>query len=283
MLNLRYFLDPRFGVAAGVITLVFFAMFGFFFLLTQYFQLVGLRHARSRRQATSVRDGDDDRCSELAEDRSSPRRQRRRRHRPDRCLSRHVPVHDRSRRYAVLAVGAGGHGHGRRNGDVHSDDDRLDHVGSPDGQGRCRLGDERHDSQLVVHLCRSARQSRRIALRHQAGAALDLLPESLHGQASESLAGDCTQAAKSVVRPASSCEHRREAFLSGVHLAQSSPDVSLLAAASCTASSSGNPHAHGAATRQGNLLSCSPTSDRSHDVTSRLDRTNRLPTTATAA
>ncbi len=40
MLNLRYFLDPRFGVAAGVITLTFFAMFGFFFLLTQYFQLV---------------------------------------------------------------------------------------------------------------------------------------------------------------------------------------------------------------------------------------------------
>ncbi len=40
MLDLRYFLDPRFGVAAGVITLVFFAMFGFFFLLTQYFQLV---------------------------------------------------------------------------------------------------------------------------------------------------------------------------------------------------------------------------------------------------
>ncbi len=40
MLNLRYFLDPRFGVASGVITLNFFAMFGFFFLLTQYFQLV---------------------------------------------------------------------------------------------------------------------------------------------------------------------------------------------------------------------------------------------------
>jgi MFS transporter, DHA2 family, multidrug resistance protein len=40
MLNLQYFLDPRFGVAAGVITLIFFAMFGFFFLMTQYFQLV---------------------------------------------------------------------------------------------------------------------------------------------------------------------------------------------------------------------------------------------------
>jgi EmrB/QacA subfamily drug resistance transporter len=40
MLNLHYFRDPRFGVAAGVITLIFFSMFGFFFLLTQYFQLV---------------------------------------------------------------------------------------------------------------------------------------------------------------------------------------------------------------------------------------------------
>lgn len=40
MLNMRYFLEPRFGVASGVITLQFFAMFGFFFLLTQYFQLV---------------------------------------------------------------------------------------------------------------------------------------------------------------------------------------------------------------------------------------------------
>jgi EmrB/QacA subfamily drug resistance transporter len=40
MLNLRFFLDPRFGVASAVITLVFFSMFGFFFLLTQYFQLV---------------------------------------------------------------------------------------------------------------------------------------------------------------------------------------------------------------------------------------------------
>ena len=40
MLELTLFRDPRFGVAAGVITLVFFSMFGFFFLMTQYFQLV---------------------------------------------------------------------------------------------------------------------------------------------------------------------------------------------------------------------------------------------------
>jgi EmrB/QacA subfamily drug resistance transporter len=40
MLNLSFFKDPRFSVAAGGITLVFFAMFGLFFILTQYFQLV---------------------------------------------------------------------------------------------------------------------------------------------------------------------------------------------------------------------------------------------------
>jgi EmrB/QacA subfamily drug resistance transporter len=40
MLDLRYFKNPRFSVASGGITLVFFAMFGMFFLITQYFQLV---------------------------------------------------------------------------------------------------------------------------------------------------------------------------------------------------------------------------------------------------
>jgi EmrB/QacA subfamily drug resistance transporter len=40
MLDLRLFRNPRFGVASGGITLVFFAMFGLFFLISQYFQLV---------------------------------------------------------------------------------------------------------------------------------------------------------------------------------------------------------------------------------------------------
>ena len=40
MLDLRYFTNPRFSVGSGAISLVFFAMFGMFFLLTQYFQLV---------------------------------------------------------------------------------------------------------------------------------------------------------------------------------------------------------------------------------------------------
>ena len=40
MLDLRLFKNRRFAVSSGGITLVFFAMFGMFFLLTQYLQLV---------------------------------------------------------------------------------------------------------------------------------------------------------------------------------------------------------------------------------------------------
>jgi len=40
MLDLRYFKNPRFSMAAGGVTLIFFTMFGMFFLITQYFQLV---------------------------------------------------------------------------------------------------------------------------------------------------------------------------------------------------------------------------------------------------
>ena len=38
MLDLRLFQNPRFAVSSGGITLVFFAMFGSFFMLAQYFQ-----------------------------------------------------------------------------------------------------------------------------------------------------------------------------------------------------------------------------------------------------
>jgi EmrB/QacA subfamily drug resistance transporter len=40
MLDLGFFRNPRFSAASAAITLVFFAMFGMFFLLTQYLQLV---------------------------------------------------------------------------------------------------------------------------------------------------------------------------------------------------------------------------------------------------
>ena len=40
MLDLKLFRDRRFSVASGGMTLTFFAMFGTFFLLAQYLQLV---------------------------------------------------------------------------------------------------------------------------------------------------------------------------------------------------------------------------------------------------
>ncbi|MGV3758579.1 MAG: MFS transporter [Actinomycetota bacterium] len=40
MLDLRYFRDRRFSAASGGMTMIFFAMFGTFFLVSQYFQLV---------------------------------------------------------------------------------------------------------------------------------------------------------------------------------------------------------------------------------------------------
>ena len=38
MLPLTLFRNPRFSTATGVVTIAFFVMFGFFFLITQYFQ-----------------------------------------------------------------------------------------------------------------------------------------------------------------------------------------------------------------------------------------------------
>ena len=40
MLDVSFFADPRFSAASGAITLAFFSLFGFIFLLTQYLQFV---------------------------------------------------------------------------------------------------------------------------------------------------------------------------------------------------------------------------------------------------
>src|SRR3954453_24084092 len=40
MLDVSLFRDPRFSAASGAVTITFFALFGFIFLITQYFQFV---------------------------------------------------------------------------------------------------------------------------------------------------------------------------------------------------------------------------------------------------
>ncbi len=56
MLDVRLFANPRFAAASGAIALAFFGLFGFIFMITQYFQVVrgfarcapGWRRCRSR-------------------------------------------------------------------------------------------------------------------------------------------------------------------------------------------------------------------------------------------
>jgi hypothetical protein len=54
MLRIEFFRNPRFGAASGAIMLVFFALFGSVFLLTQHLQFV-LGYTPSRQECGSCR------------------------------------------------------------------------------------------------------------------------------------------------------------------------------------------------------------------------------------
>ena len=160
----------------------------------------------------------------------------------------------------VHRAGARRHGDGRRHGDVHSHDDRLDHVGGAARQGRRRLGDERHHPRARRRpRRRRARQPRRVALR----------TPDWHRHSTCSRRRCTVQACREPRR--ARCTHRptlrsvadvarrssgiaREAFISGMHLAAIIAGcVALLAAAIVYRKlPAGNPHAQGAAslTRQ---------------------------------
>ena len=56
MLDVRFFANPRFTAASVNVTLVFFALFGFIFLATQYLQFVlGYSRVRGRHPHAAVR------------------------------------------------------------------------------------------------------------------------------------------------------------------------------------------------------------------------------------
>ena len=81
MLDVRFFRNPRFTAASLTVTLVFFALFGFIFLATQYLQFVLRLHAaRGRRPHAAVRGGDDDHRAALVEVRRAAGHEARRRH-----------------------------------------------------------------------------------------------------------------------------------------------------------------------------------------------------------
>ena len=57
VLSIALFANRRFSAGAGAISVAFFGLFGFIFVVTQYFQVVrGLRHARRRPAHAAVRD-----------------------------------------------------------------------------------------------------------------------------------------------------------------------------------------------------------------------------------
>jgi hypothetical protein len=253
MLNLRYFLDPRFGVAAGVITLVFFGMFGFFFLLTQYFQLVlgyGTLEAGVKQLPFAA--------VMMLIAPNSPK------------------FAARFGANIAVAVGLIGMSAGfflfttarvdtpywqliivvmvMAGGMAMTIPTMTGSIMSAVPMGKAGVGSAMNDTTrelggaLGVAVLGSLVASR---YNTKLSPALDLLPESLHGQASESLAGAIH--AGSELGGSTGVEVvsiAREAFVSGVHLAAVIAGCVALLAAGIVYRKlpAGNPHAQGAAT-----------------------------------
>ena len=170
MLDTSFFKNPRFTAASMGIMLLFFAMFGSIFLLTQYLQFVmGYSRARGRRPAAA--DGDHD-----ARGRAEQRAHRRAgRHQASSSASGStlagiglalfatLPADnisywgDVAWRMVVMAIGMG----------LTMAPATESIMGSlPAGEGRCRLGDERHDpSGRRRARCRDHRQRHVVAVR----------------------------------------------------------------------------------------------------------------------
>ena len=145
MLDLHWFRDRRFSVASGGITLVFFAMFGTFFLITQYFQLVlgytaleaGIKQLPVAAMMILVAPQTPRFSARFGANRVTGVGLGVRRGRP--AGARHARGVDALRRGGDPDADDLG-----RHGPHHRPLHRLDHVGRPTLPGRRRLGHERH-------------------------------------------------------------------------------------------------------------------------------------------
>ena len=148
MLDVSLFRDRRFSAASGAVTVTFFALFGFIFLVTQYFQFVrgfGTLSTGARilpggvvdrgRLGGRRRAGAAHRYQDRGDDRDGavrigvP---------VDLDLERHDAVHHGDR----AADGDDGPGHGADLDPGH----RVDPAGAPTGPGRCRIRGQRRDA-----------------------------------------------------------------------------------------------------------------------------------------
>ena len=147
MLNLRYFSDRRFSVASGGMTLIFFAMFGTFFLVSQYFQLVlgytalqsGLFQLPMAFVMMALSPQVPKLVSRFGVATPRPGGAEPRRGRPDAVL---LPRRRHRHLVGLWADPLPRH----RDGPDHDADDDLDHGGGARHQGRRGLRDERHDA-----------------------------------------------------------------------------------------------------------------------------------------
>ena len=164
MLDLRYFRDRRFSVSSGGMTLIFFAMFGTFFLVSQYFQLV-LGLLRPRVGPLPAPDGvrDDHALPAGAEARQPLRRGPRGARSASSSVALGLVLFSLLGVdtviwyvYGPILLSGGRHG-------PHDDAaDDADHVGRAGHQGRRRLGHERHHPRAR----RRARRGRARLPRH---------------------------------------------------------------------------------------------------------------------
>ena len=147
MLDVSLFRDPRFSAASGAVTITFFALFGFIFLITQYFQFVRgygtlSTGARILPVAAEHRGGVGGRRDAGSADRHQDRRDQRARPLRGGVLvdldgDRRRVVHHRDR----AADGADGPGHGSDLDAGH----RVDPAGAAAGACGRRLGGQRRD------------------------------------------------------------------------------------------------------------------------------------------
>ncbi len=114
MLDVNFFKNPRFTAASSSIALVFFAMFGFSFLLTQYFQFVlGYSAQADRRASAAPRPDADDRGAPVGPGRRAARHEGGRRHRSRVGVGRAGTLR-RARGAQPVLAGLLAHGHARR-------------------------------------------------------------------------------------------------------------------------------------------------------------------------
>ncbi len=145
MLDVRFFANPRFTAASVNVTLVFFALFGFIFLATQYLQFVlGLQRIRGRHPHPPVRVRAHGDGADVVEGGAVVRHEARRRHRDAAVRVGPGGRVDVDRRLRVRDRDAGDGADGRGHGPVGRAGDRVDHGLAAPAPGRCGFGGQRH-------------------------------------------------------------------------------------------------------------------------------------------